>query len=190
MDALQVLKADHDKVRTLFTRFRAAESDGDTTLMADLTSEIFAELEIHTAIEERVFYPAVQKAGGPELEDLTAESNEEHHVVDVLMAEVRNLSPSDDAFAAKMKVLIENVEHHAGEEESEMFPEVRNLFSEDELTRLGAELQREKRMVQVENMTAEELRSAARTLELDGHSSMNRDDLTSAVLGAWLGGTA
>lgn len=188
MDALQVLKADHDKVRDLFMRFRAAESDGDTSLMAEVTSEIFTELEVHTAIEERIFYPAVQKAGGSELEDLTAESNEEHHVVDLLMAEVRELSPSDDAYAAKMKVLIENVEHHAGEEESEMFPEVRNLFDEDELARLGAELQREKHIVQVEKMSVEDLRRAARHLEVEGHSQMDRDALTSAVLGAWQGG--
>ena len=83
MDALAVLKSDHDKVRKLFMEFRAAAEAKDNEKLADVTAKIFDELETHTVIEERVFYPEVKKAGGAELEDLTAESNEEHHVVDV-----------------------------------------------------------------------------------------------------------
>lgn len=188
MDALAVLKADHDKVRSLFIDFRAASEDGDTAKMGDVTEKIFEELEVHTAIEERVFYPAVKEAGGEEMADLTDESNEEHHVVDVLMAEVKNLEPSDDSFAAKMTVLIENVEHHAGEEEKEMFPQVRNLLSQERLDELGAELEREKQVVKVERMTVNDLHTAASQLEIDGHSDMKRSELASAVLGTMLGG--
>ena len=188
MDALAVLKSDHDKVRGLFMEFRAASSDGDTDKMADITDRIFQELETHTEIEERVFYPAVKEAGGSELADQTDESNEEHHVVDVLMSEVRDLDPSDDAYAAKMKVLIENVEHHASEEEKEMFPKVRNLFSEDKLSEIGAALQREKQVVRVEKMTVQDLQEAAAQLEIDGRSGMNRSELASAVLGTLTGG--
>lgn len=188
MDALEVLKSDHDKARKLFIEFRAAAEDSDTRKMAEVTEKIFNELETHTAIEERVFYPAIKEAGGSELADLTAESNEEHHVVDVLMSEVRNLDPSDDAYAAKMKVLIENVEHHAGEEEKEMFPQVRNLFSQDQLDELGAALEREKHVVRVEKMTKADLENTAAQLKIDGRSSMTRQELASAVLGAYTGG--
>ncbi len=189
MDALELLTSDHDKARELFMEFRAAVKDDDTTKIADLTARIFEELETHTTIEERVFYPAVKKAGASELKDLTHESNEEHHVVDVLMQEVRELEPSSDAYVAKMKVLIENVEHHAGEEEKEMFPQVRNLFSQDELDELGAALEREKYVVQVEKMTLEDLQKAAAKLEIDGRSDMNRSELASAVLGTYTGGS-
>ncbi len=190
MDALEVLKSDHDKVRSLFIEFRAAVEDDDTAKMSQLTDRIFQELETHTAIEERVFYPAVKKAGGSELADATDESNEEHHVVDVLIAEVRELDPSDDAFTAKMTVLIENVEHHAAEEEKEMFPQVRNLFSQDKLDELGAALEREKFVVKVEKMTVDDLQSAAARLEIDGRSDMNRSELASAVLGSMTGGAS
>ena len=189
MDALAVLKADHDKVRSLFIEFRAASEAGDTDEMAEVTGKIFEELEVHTAIEERVFYPEVKKAGGPDLEDLTAESNEEHHVVDVLMAEIKNLAPTDDQYAPKMTVLIENVEHHAGEEEKEMFPQVRNLISETKLQEIGAALEREKWVVKVEKMTVDDLHEMAGQLKIDGHSSMNRSQLASAVLGARTGGS-
>lgn len=188
MDALEVLKADHDEVRSLFVEFRAASEADDTAKMGEVTAKIFEELETHTAIEERVFYPAVKEAGGTELEDLTAESNEEHHVVDLLMAEIKNLAPSDEQYAPKMTVLIENVEHHAGEEEKEMFPQVRNLFSESRLEELGAELQREKWVVKVEKMTVEELQTSAAELEIEGRSSMNRSELASAILGTFTGG--
>ncbi|NNF64810.1 MAG: hemerythrin domain-containing protein [Acidimicrobiia bacterium] len=188
MDALAVLKSDHDKARKLFMEFRAAAEAKDNEKIADVTAKIFEELETHTAIEERVFYPEVKKAGGAELEDLTAESNEEHHVVDVLMAEVKELTPSNDQYVAKMKVLIENVEHHAGEEEKEMFPQVRNLLSQEELDELGAALEREKWVVRVEKMTLDDLQDAASQLEIDGRSSMNRSELASAVLGTHTGG--
>ncbi len=188
MDALQVLKSDHDKVRELFVKFRAAKEANDTDEMGTLVEKIFEELELHTAIEERVFYPAVEEAGGEDLGDLTDESNEEHHVVDLLMAEIKELDPSDDAYAPKMTVLIENVEHHAGEEEKEMFPKVRNLFSQSQLDELGAALEREKHVVRVEKMTMEQLREAAAQLELDGRSNLNRGELASAVLGTLTGG--
>lgn len=184
MDALAVLKADHDKVRSLFIEFRAASEADDADKMGEVTAKIFEELEVHTAIEERVFYPEVKKAGGTELEDLTAESNEEHHVVDVLMAEIKNLAPTDDQYSPKMTVLIENVEHHAGEEEKEMFPQVRNLLSETKLRDLGAALEREKWVVKVEKMTVDELQEMAGQLKIDGRSSMNRSELASAILGA------
>lgn len=189
MDALAVLKADHDKVRSLFIEFRAASEADDAEKMGDLTGKIFEELEIHTSIEERVFYPEVKKAGGSELDDLTAESNEEHHVVDLLMAEIKALAPTDDQYAPKMTVLIENVEHHAGEEEKEMFPQVRNLFTENQLEELGAALEREKWVVKVEKMTVEDLQTMAAQLKIDGRSSLNRSELASAILGARTGGS-
>lgn len=184
MDAIEVLKADHDAVRDLFIQFRAAAEDEDTAALATVTNTIFEELEVHTAIEERVFYPAVAKAGGKDLVDLTAESNEEHHVVDLLMAEVRDLDPSDDAYVAKMTVLVENVEHHAGEEEKEMFPKVRTLFTQTELDDLGASLAREKQVVKIERMTVDDLQKAAADLDIAGRSAMNRSELASAILSA------
>lgn len=190
MDAIAVLKADHDKARDLFMQFRAAAKEDDATKLADVTAQIFDELETHTTIEERVFYPAIAEAGGAELSDLTAESHEEHHVVDVLMAEVKQLAPTDEAYVPKMTVLIENVEHHAKEEESEMFPQVRNLFSQEKLDELGAELEREKHVVKVERMSVDELRTAAAQLEIDGRSDMNRSELASAVLGTMTGGAS
>lgn len=139
MDALELLKSDHDKVRSLFRQFEQAASSEDEAAQAELRDKIIEELEVHTAIEEEVFYPQVRE-GGEETEDLVLEGVEEHHVVDQIIAEVRTMNPDEEAFEAKMTVLIENVEHHAEEEEEEMFPKVRASFDATKLAAMGEEL--------------------------------------------------
>jgi hemerythrin superfamily protein len=139
VDALELLKADHDTVRGLFSQFKDAKEVKDTERLATIQRQIFQELEVHTSIEEEVFYPEAEKVGG-EAEELVKEGVEEHHVVEVLMEEISQLSPDDDAFVAKMTVLIENVEHHAEEEEEELFPKLREVFGDERLESIGEKL--------------------------------------------------
>lgn len=181
MDALQLLKQDHDKVRGLFEQFRSAGDSEDASKMEEVAMEIFHELEVHTTIEERVFYPAVRDAGGGDLDDLTDESNEEHHVVDLLIEEVKGMSPSDDRFKAKMTVMMENVEHHASEEEDEMFPKVRDLMDSDRLQQLGSDLEQEKQKIASESMSKGELYDKAADQGVEGRSQMSKDELAQAV---------
>ncbi|MGH3665959.1 MAG: hemerythrin domain-containing protein [Egibacteraceae bacterium] len=140
MDALELLTADHETFRELFDQFRQASDRGDSDRMAAVQGEIFGGLKVHTAIEEEVFYPQAEQVGG-ETEELVKEGVEEHHVIDVLMAEVADLSPSDEAWQAKMTVLIENVEHHAEEEEEELFPKLRHAFGAERLEQMGGQLE-------------------------------------------------
>jgi hemerythrin superfamily protein len=185
MDALELLTADHNRVRGLFTRFKAAEGSNDAQA-AQLAKMIFTELEVHTKIEEEIFYPAITKLGD-EIHDLVTEGLEEHHVVDSLMEEVMALTPSDEEWAAKMKVLIENVEHHAEEEEQELFPMVRKATDNDARTELGRQLEARKAALGAptaadnEHMTTEELQRLAREQEIPGRSSMKRDELVATV---------
>lgn len=138
-DAIAVLTSDHDKVREMFSQFREAKDSRDERRMRSVQEEIFDELETHTRIEEDVFYPAIRDLDVEELTESVDESIQEHHVVKVLMREIADLSDLD-VFGAKMTVLIENVEHHADEEESEMFPDVRQRMTSEELEQLGEKL--------------------------------------------------
>lgn len=140
MDAITLLTSDHETVRGLFDQFRTAKESDDVEKMRQMQKEIFVELETHTRIEEDIFYPAVKALGDDELTETIDEGFQEHHVVDVLMREIKNLK-DDDIFAAKMTVLIENVEHHADEEESELFPDLREKMGQERLEELGAELE-------------------------------------------------
>jgi hemerythrin-like domain-containing protein len=115
-----MLKDDHRKVKGLFRQYEAASGGREKRQIA---GQIFTELEVHTKLEEELFYPAVKQKGGSEGEEMVAEAVEEHHVVDVLIKELKNMSTTEDQYDAKMTVLIENVEHHIEEEESEMLPD-------------------------------------------------------------------
>jgi hemerythrin-like domain-containing protein len=147
-DAIAVLKADHERVRGLLAELeKTTEKAG--TKRQKLLATIEQELWVHTKIEEDVFYPAFfdacQKSDDKEL---YYEALEEHHVVDLVLPEIKQIDPSAAQFAAKAKVLKDLVEHHAGEEESEMFPRARTLMDREELLRLGEELARAKETAQ------------------------------------------
>ena len=94
---------------------------------------------MHTYIENEVMYPEVRRLL-PDLEDDILESYEEHHVADVLLLELSQMSPEDERFEAKTTVLIENVTHHMDEEEQDWFPKVRDGLGRKALQDLGAQL--------------------------------------------------
>jgi len=143
-DAIAMLKADHQKVKALFEKYEDA-GDGQTRAKQHIVEEVFMELEIHTRLEEEIFYPAFDAAADIEGEKFIAESIEEHQVVKNLMEEMRELDPDDERYEAKFTVLMENVRHHIEEEEDEMFPEAEDILAEqmDELTGQMRELKQE-----------------------------------------------
>ena len=189
MDALAVLKADHETVRDLFDQFKDAKEADDTERMGELQQKIFTELNVHTSIEEEVFYPEAEEVGG-EAEELIKEGIEEHHVVKILMDEIEDLMPDDDVFAAKMTVLIENVEHHAEEEEEELFPKLEKAFGKERLAAMGEKLQQAKerhgapRVPEIEGLkglTREELYEQAQELDIPNRSDMTKEQLAQAI---------
>jgi hemerythrin superfamily protein len=134
MNALELLKADHDKVKKLLT-----EGDSTTERAEKTRSELFAtikrELTVHEEIEEKIFYPALREH--PKAKDIVLEAYEEHNVVDTIMAELEKTDVTDETWAAKFTVMKENLEHHIEEEEGEMFKQARSVFEPGELTELG-----------------------------------------------------
>lgn len=140
MNAIELLKADHDKVEELFEQVKANE-DGDNT---DVFKQIKAELDVHAHIEETVFYPRLVEKGDEDLKKITLEGIEEHTQVKTLLTELNSLDGMDDTFKAKLTVLMENVEHHVEEEEDEMFSLVEEQFEASELEELGQMLKQEK----------------------------------------------
>jgi hemerythrin superfamily protein len=180
MNAVDLLIQDHQVVRGLFQKFQSAQEAEDDEAMKDLAEQVFAELEVHTTIEEEIFYPAVRK-GVDDSDEIVDESEQEHHVVDVLMNEMRDLRPVGDEWIAKMTVLIENVEHHAEEEEQEMFPDAREQLGEERLSRLGEELEERQRSAKVDLTTKEELYRKAQDQQIEGRSEMTKAELAEAV---------
>jgi hemerythrin superfamily protein len=139
LDAVELIKSDHRKVEQLFREFEEA---GDRALKTkqQLVEQISQELEVHAAVEEEIYYPAVEAKAKKDGKELVAEAVEEHHVVKVLLGELAGMSAEDDAFDAKVTVLMENVRHHVEEEEEELLPQSEEILGKDELTRLGEEM--------------------------------------------------
>jgi hemerythrin superfamily protein len=133
-----LLKGQHREVKGLF---KSVEGSKGARERRRLLERIGQTLKIHTAIEEKIFYPAVREIGTDKAEDLVLESLEEHHVVDLVLAELPRVDPSDERFEAKMTVLKELVEHHAEEEEEEMFPMAERKLGEDQLRELGQQME-------------------------------------------------
>jgi len=138
MDAFELLKTDHRKVAELFEMLESA--GGKRKL--DVFNRIKSELELHTHLEETIFYPALEKPQPTHA--LTLEAYEEHKVVKELLSELSAAKSADDEWQAKAKVLRENVEHHVQEEENELFDNAEDALSDEEIEALGDRMAAEK----------------------------------------------
>jgi hemerythrin-like domain-containing protein len=124
-DALELLKADHDKVKALFREFESLKgSEDDDERKSELVDEICYELTIHAMIEEEIFYPMLRSAIDDD--DLMDEADVEHAGARELISQLEVMYPGDDHFDATVTVLGEEVEHHIDKEESDMFEAARS----------------------------------------------------------------
>ncbi len=151
MNAIELLKADHARVQALFRQYEAAGHQ------RELAEQIFTELEVHAALEEELFYPAVRaqlgtvtveeeptdEADGDADTDLVAGALEDHQEVKTLIATLRGLEPGEAPFQAAFAELREGVEEHVGMEEDELMPAVAAALG-GELERLGQQLEARK----------------------------------------------
>ena len=143
MNALDLLKEDHDRVDKLFQKVEATE-EGEHM---ELFEQINSELEVHTHIEETIFYPAMKEEGDEELQKLVSEGVEEHRQAKMFLRELDALKSEGERFEAKLKVLMEDIKHHVQEEEGQMFPMIREQIDEQKLQELGQQLEKEKNKV-------------------------------------------
>ena len=137
MNALTMLEEDHKKMRGLLDQLESTTERGVRT-REELFATIKGELTLHETIEEEIFYPALKEH--PKAVDIVLEGYEEHHVVDLVMAELEGLPVDDETWGAKAKVMQENVEHHMEEEEGDMFKQARSIFDREELEALGEKM--------------------------------------------------
>ena len=141
MNAIELLKNDHEKVRGLLSEL-AETTNRASKGRAELLKKIALELKVHTTIEEEIFYPAFREAGEKhDDEKMFFEAMEEHRAAgDLVLPDLLKTSVTTDQFGGRAKVLKELVEHHADEEEKEMFPRARTLLGKDALAELGEHL--------------------------------------------------
>jgi len=140
VNALDLIKADHERLKKLFDD---ALANDDTDARASVVHAIRAELKAHERIKEDVFYPAL-RAAGPEAKEIMLEGYEEHHIIDVILGELVGVPEDAEVWQAKLKVLRENLDRHMQEEEGEMFTRARKALSQETLEEIGVKMQRAK----------------------------------------------
>lgn len=141
MDALELLKIDHKKVTKLLEELENTTERAVKT-REKLFAELNAELLLHEELEEKLLYPLLKNEDSTK--DITLESYQEHHVVDILLKELNEMNVTDEAWPAKLKVLKENLEHHIQEEENKMFPKTKKVINQATLIELGKKMQQMK----------------------------------------------
>jgi hemerythrin superfamily protein len=139
--ATQMIRQDHKKVEGLFKKF---EQTKGAQAKRRLAENAMAELEVHAALEEEIFYPAVKK----EVDNgsMVQEAIEEHQTVKQLISELKGMAEADDEFESQFSQLIENVQHHVEEEENEMLPKAEE--SDIDLNSLGEQMAQRKQQMQ------------------------------------------
>lgn len=140
MNAVELLKADHDVVRKLFQDVKESEESKHPAIF----KKIKAELDVHAHIEEVIFYPKLQEDGDKELVDIVLEGIEEHRQMKMFLRQLADLSDGSEQFEPKLKVLMEDTDHHVKEEEDKMFPLVKEQFDSSVLNQLGNKMEAEK----------------------------------------------
>ena len=140
-------KDENDPIALLMTdhrRFEKLLEEGEKTTerarrgRREILKALTSALSVHEAIEEQILYPALEPH--PEARKTTLEGYEEHHVADSILSELKDVAADDEKWAAKFKVLKENIAHHIEEEERMMFPAARGVLEPEELLALGARM--------------------------------------------------
>ena len=179
-DPIAMLEQDHRKVEQLFEQYRSSQDPA-------VAEQICTELQVHTTIEEDVVYPVVKK-DVPEGKELEEEAEKEHEEVEGLIKQVQKVGYDDPSVPQLIQKIEKGVTHHVEEEESEMFPKLRQSVEGTKLTELGEKLQQAKQKELQKSgstvegeLTKEELYQKAKEQEIEGRSKMNKEELQEAV---------
>src|SRR5262245_30420373 len=150
MDAIEMLTNDHNRVRELFKKFhggggitglvRRTVGSVSTRERQQALERVCTELEVHTRIEEEIFYPAVTALDDDELGNQVKEALREHAKVKQEVSHLKNARADEPGVEERMADLERDVEHHATEEEKEMFPRLDELMPEKERRELATRM--------------------------------------------------
>ena len=145
-DVIELLTHDHREVEQMFAELESlagARGDAERKRRKDLAEQVTIELVRHSVAEEAELYPRVKERVS---EQEAEHAKHEHAEAEETMKRLEKLGPDDPTFEAELATLIREVRQHVAEEEGEMFPHIRQIFTQQELVELGAKVQSVKKM--------------------------------------------
>jgi hemerythrin superfamily protein len=153
MDATELLIQDHEKVQGFFLQFERAREDAQKK--STLFDKIKEELQMHTKVEEEIFYPAVEELPIERAKDDIERSLQDHEEVDALLDQLQSLAPDDADFDERMTELIDAVRSHIELEQEEVFKVARAGLGEERLQEMGREMEEFKKSMKEGDMDSE-----------------------------------
>ena len=177
MDAVTFLTKEHEEAKALFEQI---QTSSDPATKERLTAQVITALRAHTKIEEEILYSIVRERlkGGSKMFE---EAMQEHQEAKEAMKELESMSATDDEWNEKFEILMHGVLHHAGEEETEMFPKLREVLGEERLQELGEQLEADEKGKIVIDLSKEELLEQAKAADIEGRSTMDKRELEEAL---------
>ena len=137
MNALDVMRQDHARIKTLFDN---ALKNDDRTARAGLLHQIRTELMAHDKMKDDIFYPAL-RAGGDKAKDVVIEGTVEHHIIEVILDSLLEVPEDTEQWQAKLKVLKANLEEHIQNEEDRVFSRAKDALGDATLEELGRQME-------------------------------------------------
>jgi hemerythrin-like domain-containing protein len=119
-EIIEELKEDHKRAKQAFRQAEKLDAEEDGEELREIVEQTCAELEVHARLEEEAFYPVAREV--LKEADLIDEAEVEHRSAKALIAQLREMGPENEKYAATFKVLGEYINHHVKEEETEIFP--------------------------------------------------------------------
>lgn len=142
-DMISVLVHDHDEVKELFQEIEQA-TDADTK--RTLADQVTAELVRHSVAEEMYLYPSARDVL-PNGDQMADQEIEEHAEAEQLLKQWEGMSGDDPQFMAIFQQMSSAVLEHIREEEGQLFPELRQQMSNQQLVDLGEKIEQAKKIV-------------------------------------------
>ena len=136
MDALDLLKADHERIKNLFKRAFGPQSEQQGS---SLIQALKNELRTHFRTEEEIFYPAFSNY--PDFKALIDRSLKEHQVIKNFINQLESVRASQVGPERNLRNLFDAFEQHIHGEETEFFQKVRKILKRSERERLGRHIQ-------------------------------------------------
>lgn len=150
------IRLDHTHVLSAFHQY---EVGSPPRLKKGLADQVCLAIEIHTQLEEEIFYPALRIVADTEI---LRKSTPEHDEMRGLISRLRNMPVGDPAFDDTFFALMRHVMHHVADEETQLLPAAERLLP-NQLGELGAQMTR--RRLELAGPRAPELASSmARSL--------------------------
>lgn len=144
MDIRSLIRMDHTKTNTLFME---VQTSNDPQKLQEYFGQIYKDLTAHSEAEEQIVYPAVRSyySDTQELYDEQAEMKR-------MLAEIKAMNPSSNVeqFKSKIRDLAQAVQHHVSEEENDMFPKIRDNFSDEQQKQMASQFKEAKSRLQQE----------------------------------------